>query len=278
MICTYGNVKDDSKYMFDNIHFENTFVRHTQSMVADFLKDHQLSFFEFARVFDDGRCIRMNTIEGFIKYAFTNKVPISAYIDPKIQREQFVYFIPATQYPQVTQEIQSLFGVNNYIEFIQKHHSYYDQFSMGYHAESEFDVNYYINAINDIWSFCFAFRVKAKDHIKYLEKHPLQLPNMMRSNISSLSAGQDTAFRKTLEMVIEARLSLLTDMLTPREQDCVKALFFGHTSAEMAKAFNISVRTAEAHILSVKNKIQCKKKSEIVSTIISNSFFANHTR
>lgn len=264
--------------MFDNVHFENTSVYYTQSLVADFLKEHKLSFFEFVRVFDDGRCIRMNTIEGFIKYAFINKVPISAYIDPKIQREQFVYFIPATQYPQVTQEIQSLFRVNNYIEFIQKHRSYYDQFSMGYDAEGEFDMNYYINAISDIWSFCFLFRAQAKEHIKYLEKHPLQLPNMMRSNISSLSAGQDTAFRKTLEMVIEARLSLLTDVLTPREQECVKALFWGHTSAEIAKAFHISVRTAEAHILSVKNKLQCRKKSEIVSTIISNSFFANHTK
>lgn len=48
--------------------------------------------------------------------------------------------------------------------------------------------------------------------------------------------------------------------LTKREQDCCYRLIFGYSASQIAKELNISVRTVEHYISSLKLKLRCANK------------------
>jgi DNA-binding CsgD family transcriptional regulator len=54
------------------------------------------------------------------------------------------------------------------------------------------------------------------------------------------------------------------DGLTPRESETLFFLLRGHTAKEVGKHLGISNRTVETHIESIKNKLDCQTKKEII--------------
>ncbi len=55
--------------------------------------------------------------------------------------------------------------------------------------------------------------------------------------------------------------------LTMRESQCLTELIKGKTAAEIAKVLHISSRTVESHLESIKSKLNCNSKSELISKV-----------
>jgi len=55
--------------------------------------------------------------------------------------------------------------------------------------------------------------------------------------------------------------------LAPREAQCLKHLIMGHSAKETANALNLSQRTVENYLDTLKRKTQCRKKYELLSKI-----------
>lgn len=62
-----------------------------------------------------------------------------------------------------------------------------------------------------------------------------------------------------------------TVKLTPRELECVKWSAYGKSTKEVAIELNISHRTVEAHLNSVKIKIGCNKIAHIIYLLAKKS-------
>lgn len=57
-------------------------------------------------------------------------------------------------------------------------------------------------------------------------------------------------------------------MLGKREKEVLERLLYGYTAVQIARKFQISKRTVEAHFNSLKIKLDCRNKSEIISKAI----------
>jgi DNA-binding CsgD family transcriptional regulator len=73
----------------------------------------------------------------------------------------------------------------------------------------------------------------------------------------------DRDFKINQDLLSSSQL-LLWELLSLREKECFEQLLLGKTAKETARQLSISQRTVEAHILSIKNKIGCHKKIEII--------------
>jgi DNA-binding NarL/FixJ family response regulator len=58
------------------------------------------------------------------------------------------------------------------------------------------------------------------------------------------------------------------EYLTPREADVLKQIFLGKTAKSAERELNISFRTVEAYIDTLKFKLGCSSKREIIGVII----------
>lgn len=59
--------------------------------------------------------------------------------------------------------------------------------------------------------------------------------------------------------------------LTPQETRVLKRILYGYTSKQIAKCLTISPRTVEDYIISLKRKLSCKTKNEIIEFSIKNN-------
>jgi len=69
-------------------------------------------------------------------------------------------------------------------------------------------------------------------------------------------------------MIIEINEKDL-ELLTPREKDCLIGLIQLMSYKEIANKLNLSARTIETHIIHIKKKYKCFKKSDILKNRIS---------
>jgi two-component system response regulator NreC len=67
----------------------------------------------------------------------------------------------------------------------------------------------------------------------------------------------------------KAKLQRL-DIMTPREQEVLKLLAYGHTNAEIAEKLCISERTVETHRNNIMTKMEFKSRAELVRFAIDN--------
>jgi len=60
------------------------------------------------------------------------------------------------------------------------------------------------------------------------------------------------------------------DLTTPREQEVLTLLAYGHTNAEIAEKLYISERTVETHRTNILSKLQLRSRAELVRFAIDN--------
>lgn len=56
--------------------------------------------------------------------------------------------------------------------------------------------------------------------------------------------------------------------LTHREVQCLAYLTSGYSAKRIAQLFNISYRTVESHLATIRTKLYCRTRSELISTVI----------
>lgn len=62
--------------------------------------------------------------------------------------------------------------------------------------------------------------------------------------------------------------------LTDREKEVLQLIALGHANKEIAELLMISVKTVESHKTKIMEKIQCKKRSEIVRYALENGYIS----
>lgn len=105
------------------------------------------------------------------------------------------------------------------------------------------------------------------------------LPNFALSKVLSLlnlshQINKQNKLQHNIYPIIEGNKQNNTELdLSQRESECVFYLLRGKTSKEIGKVLNISNRTAEAHIEHVKEKFNCKTKSQMIEKAINLGYF-----
>lgn len=228
-----------------------------QTICQPFFKHTQLSFLLYIRHFKNNQRLWLTTHGNWLEYYFkkqyhlinvfetSNSIPPSGnYLWSTLSGQQV--FLDAKIYFNIDYGIILVNHLKNYTEFI--------------HLASTPDnpqiLNLYCNHLSWIYQFIFYFRETAKNWIDRAEKNMLPPlintpfpPNVVKSPL------------KALDLPHQHR-KLLTEQyrfatITARETECINWLKKGKTATEIALILGTSKRTVEAHIKSIKAKLQC---------------------
>ncbi len=89
------------------------------------------------------------------------------------------------------------------------------------------------------------------------------------------SAGRALTIDQAIEMVARAQSSMAsasnapsTSPLTPREREVAVLIARGYANKEIAEALVVSVRTAEAHVTNVLNKVGLRSRAQIAAWVV----------
>jgi DNA-binding CsgD family transcriptional regulator len=113
-------------------------------------------------------------------------------------------------------------------------------------------VNYYLNNLDVLLAFSANFRISAKDLIARADRNriiPLST-DIVRAD------GHDNG------------LPGGTSELTSRERQIAACLVRGMTCKEIGKMLGLSPRTIESHVNNIKRRLDCSKKSALISRLL----------
>lgn len=89
-------------------------------------------------------------------------------------------------------------------------------------------------------------------------------------DVSQINKTNDNLFNISGPLSLQEKISKnIHFKLSKREAECLHYLINGKTARETALLIHLSPRTVELHLNNLKEKFNCRKKSELIATIIN---------
>lgn len=251
-----------------------------------------IKFFRYMRIYANGHYLSLGTNLNYMQYYLENIAKLgSVFLSLVTQAPNTDY--ECLLWPENTQSFlfknDNVFSalyhhdVWNGITFAKKSKKYVETWAFAGSKQDCHLIKFYINNIQVLRHFIQYFNEKAsalidcKD-LKKLASFKSSIPLFQRSPVTPTCQRlqnflANTSFgvrRKSLGNI--HRCSSID--ITKREQDCLSLIIKGRTTKEIARYLDISPRTVEYYINSLKNKIGCQYKTEILDWY-EQSFFGN---
>lgn len=230
--------------LIDNHHFY-TVERDISNCMGSELASHSLTYFEHIRVYDDGQFSVVTNNSPVLRYCFETQLKMIAPPDPKYVSEKFTYFIlPVDQYVQAMHDFKVYFNLGYMLNFVERYPGYVDVYCFGAEASNPSIMNFFLHELDTLHSLIQLFKDKCAHLIKSHDKHKLLLPELMRPDFTGLPLG--TSVYENISF-------------SKREWDCIKLLKEEYSAKKIANRLDISHRTVENYLASIKGKLQCNK-------------------
>lgn len=226
----------------------------TAQICSPALSDLGISFFDYARMYDDGTCYILSNNSSLISYLFDQQAPLFTPVERRLLKKNIYYLIPENgPYQEVMHDARQYFNVAHAIDLFQCHRGYIDVCCFASTPDNEGIINYYLNHIDTLENFMAYFKEAASGMVNAAYRERFMLPEHMRLNFDSRAVLDD-----------ENPVSRLTG----RESAVTRLLLRGHTANEIGQALNRSRRTIEHHIENIKAKLGVRTRSELMAKLI----------
>lgn len=208
------------------------------------LGQYGVSYFEYLRVYDDGRCILLANNQKLVRYVFDTELPVLAPVQDQYINKKFHYLIlPVEKYVKALDDAINYFNLSNFINLVERYEGHIDLYCFGADANNASIINFYLNNLDKLEKFKFYFQEKSKSLVKNALKSHIKLP----ANMEPLFKG----------------MSGKSSHLTQRQVDCLHYLLKGMTVKQIATELSLSPRTVEHYLEAVKNKLSCNSRIEL---------------
>ncbi len=246
-----------------------------RSILSAIEQNTALPAFEFARIFDDGRAVILYSDTRLAQYIVETKQHLVCHVPEHLLANRF-WFQPDPHgpYSHVFRAFKAISGVTSFVDLIERHHGYSDMYCFFRKEGPEEASSFFLNQKEALDSLSMQFKDKAKDLIANVSKDAFIMPQWMRPNFSGLAANEeeqsiDVSFHfEKIHLGLLQASNRYEPRLTSREVECVVGLSLGKTTPEIAQDLGLSFRTVEKYMDSVKSKLGCDKKCEIIRTLL----------
>jgi len=233
-------------------------------------------FFEYARVYDDGTACILYSDPDIANYVVSKELHISAHVPEQILDTEF-WFMPDANgpYSQVVKDIKCLFNSSSVANYIRRHVGFYEMFSFWREEDQSVALNKFINMKESLELYCNQFASQASKLILSVNQDRFKLTEAMLPNFQGLSSDKNINAAKLPFYLEKVRYEIfkLNNYIYPKlsiqELKCIYFLMEGKTATNIADLLNLSLRTVEMHLNSIKLKLNCQKKSDIIGTLIN---------
>ncbi len=236
------------------------------------LEKYVIPFFTHVRCFDDGAVHVLATDKEVMLYHFQQQRPIGPYVPVDMLAKKFHFMASPEnadiQFSQAYYEFKEKFKLSYPIYLFERHIGYVDYFHFSSTPDNPHAINFYLNNMDLLESFKLYFKDKAEKLLQKANSHRILLPEHMRLNFKGLTPNDEVSnnlnILKNRTKEINQRLQLhFNTKLTPREIQSLCYLLRGRTALATAQALNISPKTVEFYIDSVKTKLNCLTRADL---------------
>lgn len=236
-----------------------------------------INYFDFRRVYSDGRRIRLSTNPECTEYYFKsnyfkrsrNNQYFKLYQSDCLLWDHFLAQEILDDNRLVMLEMRN-FNIDHAFTTIKHHADYVDVFSFGTDTYNYNANNTYLINMRAIDKFTNYFIVKANKIITKAEKDSFFTPlreSFFEQKSSKIYDREAYNIIKIEKMLF--KLNHQNIMLSRRETDCLVNLIKGYTAKESAKLLNLSPRTVETYLEKIKVKINCESRQKIIESALN---------
>jgi DNA-binding CsgD family transcriptional regulator len=258
---------DEMSCIYDEKHI----VRLSQPQVADLCKplfqQFGLNYFHFFRVYKDGSTFalfsRMDWHDYFWDNGYRPTIPLQQQQQQGIHLDsRHISLWEGVVNDDVLHDAKNLFDLHKPLAINNITADYMDSFAFAGSASNHSLVNNYFSNLDLLVQFTNEFYIKAEGLIAAVSVDKVYLePNVTPVEINLLSR-------------LSPKLNFLgfngMVKLTFKEFETLQLFLAGLSAKEISIYLNRSARTIESHLLSIKNKFCCHKKSEIFFIALRN--------
>lgn len=230
-----------------------------------------ITHFSYHRLYKNNTRIHLSTHPDFIDFFHKNKLYKFSSTSLTFDNYKSGYYILDNLLTKDLNLIISLtleiFDYYHPFLVIKKNDHYCEFFYFSTNFDNYVANNFYLNNIDLFEKFIFYFKNKASKLINKISNERFIYPELekpIETNPFYFDIETNKkAFNKTI-LLKRYKIENISVYITHRELQCLKYLKRGYTSKAIANLLTISHRTVEAHINSLKIKLNKKTKIELI--------------
>jgi DNA-binding CsgD family transcriptional regulator len=258
---------------------EKHIVRLAQSRVLDIcqplFKQLDLNYFHFFRVYKDGSAFALYSRMDWHDYFWANEYRPAIPLQQQQQRSmnvdcRYISLWEGVVHDDILRDAETYFDLHQPIAINNITADHMDSFAFAGSASNTLLVNNYFSNLDALVRFTNEFYDKAADLIAAADIEKIFLtPNVRPLEINLLND-------------LSQNLNFLgfngNAMLSYKELESLQLLLAGLSAKEISIYLNRSVRTIESHLISIKNKLGCQKKSDLFFIALQNGIKPKFSR
>ncbi len=223
-----------------------------------------INYFIFARMYDSGSVIVFNTQPEWHRYFFEKDY--ARQINSRLKAGCH-FWMSNMELSAANQDAKKYFNIDNKFELTERGKNYYDIFGFGSASGSVNVIDYYLNNMHVLKQFILYFKDKIKtllDEAIKNKENQIFIPELRAINILPKSKENQTLkeFRqKTKHFFLSDDLNDVR--LTRREIESLLHLLCGRTAQQISERLDISVKTVESYLSSIRAKLNCTSRAQL---------------
>ena len=215
------------------------------------------------------------------QYVLENRIHIASPVLDTVVKPSFWYLPPPEAiYSKKLAEIESISRARGFSNFVERKTGYFDLHCFLSPEPQAVALSHFMDLKDKLEVFGDNFRSQLQKIIFKITKDPFIVPKEMRPNFKGLSPNEIGKYESHLDVQFEKMRIELQRLvipknrnssgfyLTQRELFSIMGLVRGKTIQETADEQGLSPRTIEQYLDSVKAKLGCNKKSEIIDNMM----------
>lgn len=232
--------------------------------------------FNYVRTFDDGSQINLSNIPSWLEHFYENEYyTIGAFERHPSHYESGFALWPQLSGQKIFYDAREYFNIDHGITIVEKQKDSCDFYYFGTTKDNYGILNLYLNHMDLLKRFIFYFKEKAEYIVKQANMNRIILPNHFELHESPDVTEQYYRLKTTQEFLKETSIKkfplsgeLEGNFLSNKQLNCMIYLIEGKTAKEIGKLLHLSHRTIEGHINNLKNRFNCKSKSQLIDKLM----------
>lgn len=254
---------------------DHYFLQSAQSVeqICQPIMEIGISYFTYLKKFSDGSHVNLSSSPEWLKHYYDLKL----YESSRFEGLPESYQAGCTIWPKdldlpVFSHARTHFDSDHGMTIIHKNIDYCEFFFFSTSAYNPQIIDVYLNSLDLFQRFTYYFKEKAHSIIQQAEQYRIIIqPSYTLSEHPYQLADHNTQAREELVKKMPVSMVKLSSNrfdkihISQRGLACLRHLVQGKTAAETAEALFISSRTVEDHLNSLKVKLNCKNKIELIA-------------
>lgn len=233
-------------------HFILESATDVQAICQPFMSLFELTYFDYCKIYRDGRMSILASNPYWVKHFFEENYPAGGDV-----RRNGVYLWPTHLPTDAIITARNEFNQDHGITTIREHEDHIEFFDFTTKRDNHHALYYYLNHHDIFEKFADHFKQVATPLITKSDAHTLPL-----TSLSERKLLQNQLIPKA-----EQLLSQEASRLTTRQLTCLKLLAQGMSMREIGEHLNLSRRTVEHYIATIKTKLNCRNRMELIAAL-----------